>query len=127
MAKGPRNIDPKSLMQYRFTLIALASILHRLSGVILFFLIPFVLWLLHLSLSSEANFLLVKDFMGSPVVAFFMWMTLSALFYHLIAGTKHLLMDAGYFDEKTSGKMASIVVIILGIVATFGIGVWMIC
>lgn len=127
MAKGPRNIAPANLMHYRFPMAALASILHRLSGVILFFLIPFVLWLLHLSLSSQANFLLVKDFMGSPVVAFFMWVVLSALCYHLIAGVKHLLMDVGYFEEKTSGKIASIVVIVLGLVAAIGIGVWMIC
>ena len=127
MAKGPRNIGVQSLIHYRFPLQALASILHRLSGVILFCLIPFVLWLLHLSLSSEASFLMVKDFMGSPVVAFFMWVALSALFYHLIAGIKHLLMDVGYFEEKTSSKVASIVVIILGCVAAIGIGVWIIC
>ncbi|MCX7123135.1 MAG: succinate dehydrogenase, cytochrome b556 subunit [Gammaproteobacteria bacterium] len=127
MAKGPRNIGVLSLMKYRFPINALVSILHRLSGVILFLFIPFILWTLHLSLSSQANFLMVKDYFGSPIVMFFTWVVLSALYYHVIAGVKHLLMDVGYFEEKVSGRIASIVVIILGMIGVVGIGAWIVC
>jgi succinate dehydrogenase / fumarate reductase cytochrome b subunit len=127
MTQGPRNIGIHSLMKYRFPVNALASILHRLSGVILFLLIPFILWTLHLSLSSQASFLLVKDYFGSPIMMFLSWVVLSALYYHLIAGVKHLLMDMGYFEEKHSGRLASIFVLVLGVVGVVGIGVWIIC
>ena len=127
MVKGPRNIGIGSLMKYRFPINALVSILHRLSGVILFVLIPFILWTLHVSLSSQANFLMVKDYFGSPMVMFLTWVVLSALYYHVIAGVKHLLMDMGYFEEKVSGRVASIVVMVLGIVGVIGIGVWIVC
>jgi succinate dehydrogenase / fumarate reductase cytochrome b subunit len=127
MAKGPRNISLAALMHYRFPLSAIASILHRISGVILFLMIPFTLWVLHLSLSSQAEFLLVKDYMGSPLVAFLMWVLLSALWYHLVAGLKHLLMDLGFCEEKASGQMASVTVMVLGALGAIGIGVWIIC
>jgi len=124
---GPRNIGIMSLLGYRFPLAAIASILHRISGIILFLLIPFALWVLHLSLASQMSFLMVKDYFGSPVVAFLIWLMLSALFYHLIAGLKHLLMDIGFFEEKVSGKVASSLVLVIGTVGIIGIGVWMLC
>ena len=127
MANGPRNIGIGSLMKYRFPVNALASILHRLSGVILFLLIPFILWTLHLSLSSQANFLMVKDYFGSQAMMFLSWVVLSALYYHVIAGVKHLLMDMGYFEEKISGRIASVIVMILGVLGVVGIGVWIVC
>ena len=122
--QGPRNIGIATLLKYRLPLPGVASILHRLSGVILFLLIPFILWILHLSLASQVQFLMVKDYLASPIVAFLMWLTLSALFYHLIAGIKHLLMDIGYFEEKGSAKLASILVLLFGILGVIGIGVW---
>ncbi len=124
---GPRNIGLTTILRYRFPLAAVASILHRISGVILFLLIPFVLWMLHLSLSSQMQFLMVKDFLASPAIEFFMWLLLSALFYHIIAGIKHLLMDMGYFEEKFSARLVSLIVIILGLVGAVGIGVWVLC
>ncbi len=119
----PRNIGIGSLLQYRFPLAAIASILHRISGLILFLLIPFILWMLHLSLSSQMQFLMVKDYLASPLIAFLMWLTLAALFYHLVAGIKHLLMDVGFFEEKWSGKLASITVLVVGVLGAIGIGV----
>ena len=127
MHKGPCNIGIGMLMKYRFPVNALASILHRLSGVILFLLIPFILWTLHLSLSSQANFLMVKDYFGSPLMMFLSWVVLSALYYHVIAGIKHLLMDLGYFEEKVSGRVASLIIVLLGLVGVVGIGVWIVC
>jgi succinate dehydrogenase / fumarate reductase cytochrome b subunit len=125
--KRPRNIGIMSIIGYRFPLAAIASILHRISGIILFLFIPYILWMLHLSLSSEMSFLMVKDFLASPIVAFFAWITLSALFYHLVAGVKHLMMDVGFFEEKRSGRIASLVVMVLGVIGILGIGVWILC
>ena len=127
MQKGSRNIHITDLMQYRLPLPAIASILHRISGVIVFIAIPFILFLLHRSLETEQDFLLVKDFTGSFFIGFLIWVILSAMVYHLIAGIRHLIMDMGHLEEKVSGTKASMVVIILGVVMSLLIGVWIIC
>jgi succinate dehydrogenase / fumarate reductase cytochrome b subunit len=127
MIKGPHNIHLFDIMKYRFPLIAVTSILHRISGVLVFLLIPFVLWLLHASLVSPQEFLLIKVFMGSPWMGFLMWLVASATFYHLVAGFKHLLMDLGHVEEKISGRNASIVVLVLAAIGAVLIGVWIIC
>lgn len=126
-ARRPRNIGLGSLLKYSFPFPAIASILHRISGVILFILIPFILWLLHVSLTSQMSFLMVKDNLASPVIAFFIWITLSALLFHSLAGIRHILMDLGFFEEKLSGKIGSIVVMLLATAGIIGLGVWIIC
>lgn len=127
MIEGPRNIHLMDILRYRFPIAAIASILHRVSGIIVFLLIPFVLWLLHASLVSPQEFLLVKDFMGSFWISLLVWMVTSAMFYHFVAGIKHLIMDMGHLEEKVSGRTASLVVLILGIIGAILIGVWVLC
>ena len=127
MSTGPRNVRIIDLLKYRLPITGIVSILHRMSGIILFLFIPFVLWLLHHSLISQQEFLLVKDFMGSLWVSGVIWLVLSALWYHVIAGLKHLLMDVGYFEGKCSGRVGSSIVLLLGIVGIIGIGVWVLC
>lgn len=127
MMKGPRNIHITDIMRYRFPLPAIASILHRISGIIVFLAIPFILILLHRSLETEQDFLLVKDFMGSFFMGLFIWIILSAMFYHLIAGIRHLIMDMGHLEDKETGVKGSLVVLILGVVMSLLIGVWIIC
>lgn len=127
MIQRPRNISLAALLKYRFPLTALASILHRLSGFFLYLMIPFVLWILHLSLSSQAQFLMVQDYFGLPWVSFLVWLVLSALFYHFIAGLKHLLMDMGHFEGLRSSRIASLFVLVLGVFGSITIGVWIVC
>lgn len=127
MRQGPRNIHITDIARYRFPAAAIASILHRISGIIIFFLIPFMLWLLHASLVSPQEFLLVKFFMGSFWVSLLVWVLATATFYHLIAGIKHLIMDMGHLEEKVSGRTASVVVIILGVIVAILMGVWVLC
>jgi len=127
MLKGPRNTRIIDLPKYRLPITGIVSILHRISGVLLFLFIPFVLWLLHHSLISQQEFLLVKDFMGSFTISIFIWIVLSALWYHTIAGIKHLLMDMDYFEGKRSGAIASTIVMLLGIAGVIAIGVWILC
>ena len=86
--------------------VAIASILHRISGVVVFLLIPVLLYILQGSLSSEADFNAIKDsvfgvFLGRLVV----FATLAGLIFHFFAGIKHLLMDAGIAESLESGRM----------------------
>lgn len=103
---------------------AIASITHRITGVGLFVAIGFLLWALSVSLDSEAGFETVQAVMTHPLAKFIAWGTASFVLYHLIAGIKHLFMDAGYFETKESGPAASKVVIVLSVVGIVLLGVW---
>ena len=106
--------------------VAIASILHRLSGVIVFLLVPVLLWLLDKSLSSPEGFAEVQAIFGGFIVRFIVWVFVAGLIYHFIAGIKHLLADMGVAEELESGRLAATISLILsaiGIIASF---VWIV-
>ena len=88
----PVNLD---ISTFSLPITAYVSILHRVSGVILFGVVALLLWALGTSLSSESGFESVKEVFSSPIVKLIMWASLAALAYHLVAGVRHLFMDAG--------------------------------
>lgn len=92
----PVNLD---LSTIRFPVTAIASILHRVSGIITFVAVGILLWLLGLSLSSPEGFLQASAVMDSFFVKFIMWGILTALAYHIAGGVRHMLMDFGYLAE----------------------------
>ena len=106
--------------------VAIASILHRLSGVIVFLLVPVLLWILDKSLSSPEGFAQVQEIMNGFVVRFIVWVFVAGLIFHFVAGVKHLLAEVGVAEELESGRLASTIALILsaiGIVAAF---VWIV-
>ncbi|PST95047.1 succinate dehydrogenase cytochrome b556 large subunit [Photobacterium sp. NCIMB 13483] len=119
----PVNLN---LQTIRFPLTAIASILHRVSGVITFVAVAILLWLLNLSLSSPEGFTAAVSVTDSVVVKLVLWGILTALFYHLVLGIRHLLMDFGYFEEMETGlastKVSFVIVAILSVFA--GVLVW---
>lgn len=82
----PVNLDLKTI---RFPVTAIASILHRVSGVITFVAVGILLWLLGTSLSSPEGFLRASAIMNSFFVKFIMWGILTALAYHVVGGVRH--------------------------------------
>lgn len=120
--KRPVNLDLRTIKQ---PLPAITSILHRATGVVLFFGTLFMTYALGLSLESEAGFneaitMLEEGFFARLIT----WGLVSALLYHLLAGVKHLIMDAGHFEELESGTMAAKATLIAGAVAILLAGVW---
>lgn len=115
-----------NLFQFRFPVMAIVSILHRLSGVIVFLLVPVLLWVLKKSLLSQVEFNTLRDGMAGPMVKFLLWVVLSALMFHLVAGIRHLLMDMGYFDSKEQGKITSYVTFAISalIILLLGVSLW---
>ena len=106
--------------------VAIASILHRLSGVIVFLLVPVLLWLLDKSLSSPEGFAQVQEIFNGFFVRFIVWVFVAGLIYHFIAGVKHLLANLGFAEKLQSGRIAATISLILsaiGIVAAF---VWIV-
>ena len=100
----PVNLD---LQTIRFPVTAIASIAHRVSGVITFVAIAILLWLLNISLSSPEGFQFASHVVSSFFIKFVLWGILTALAYHIVAGIRHLLMDAGMFEELQSGSMSA--------------------
>ena len=113
-----------NVMQYRFPIMAIVSILHRVSGVIMFILLPFMLYLLHLSLTSTDSFSSLQQLLLNPAIKILLWIMVSASVFHLIAGIRHLLMDMGLFESLNAGRITAILVITLGIIAIILAGVW---
>lgn len=119
----PVNLDLRTIRQ---PVAAIASILHRVSGVITLFALAILLWLLSYSLSSENGFLAVVDILDGFFVWFILWGILTALAYHIVGGIRHLIMDLGYCEELESGALSAKVA--LGVTAVLsllaGIMVW---
>jgi succinate dehydrogenase / fumarate reductase cytochrome b subunit len=120
--KRPINLN---LLTIRFPIPAIVSILHRVSGVFLFLLLPFLLWMFSLSLASEQSFIRLQDNLSSPFSKFLVWLVLAPLFYHLIAGVRHLLMDCHIGEELQSGRLGAKLTLIVSIIVAVLLGVWL--
>ena len=122
-SERPVNLD---LTTFRFPITAIASILHRVAGVILFFGSFILMVLLGMSLENEAGFADTLALLENGFVSFIVWGVLAALAYHFVAGVKHLFMDMGYGETLESGRLfakASIAVASLLIVSA-AVWVW---
>ena len=117
----------------KFPMTAITSILHRLTGILLFLFVPFVLWVASFSLSSEQNFNVLKAVMAMFWLRFVLWIFISALFYHIVAGVRHLLMDLHLGESRKGGMYGAwfvflfsvIVIVLLGIYLLIGFNhVW---
>lgn len=101
--------------------IAIASILHRISGVILFLLIPVLLWLLQTSLSSPESFEALFD---NVLLRFVVWIFVAATAFHFVMGVKHLIADMGMIEELKSGRLAATVSFIIAAILIVASFVW---
>lgn len=113
----------------RFPITAVASILHRISGILLFIIIGPILWLLKLSLSSNNEFCKIYDFLlkNYHILKFLFWIITITIIYHIVAGIRHMLMDFGYLHQtlligKISAKIIFILTILLSVLS--GILIW---
>lgn len=120
--KRPVNLD---LTQYRFPRMAIVSILHRISGVLIFIFLPFMLYILHQSLISQTHFDSLHAELMKPMLKIILWLALGAVFFHLIAGIRHLIMDLGFFESLRAGKTTATLVIIFSAIFIILIGVWL--
>ncbi|AHE66103.1 succinate dehydrogenase, cytochrome b556 subunit [Legionella oakridgensis] len=119
--KRPVNLDLTSL---KYPPMAIVSILHRISGIILFLLFPMLLYLFSLSLTSPLTFQDMSRILANPYCKLLLWAFSSALIYHLLAGIRHLLMDMGFAEGLETGRRSAIIVIILAIILIIFLGIW---
>jgi len=103
----PINVGIGDLLSFKWPITAISSITHRVAGVVLFIGVAFMLYALDLSLSSEQEFISLKEMMVSPLGKMITWGLLSALGYHFVAGIKHLLMDMGVGETLEGAQFAA--------------------
>ena len=124
-----RNIHVTQLAAYRLPPAGIVSILHRVSGALMFLLLPFVIWLFDKSVSSEISY----DSFTSAFVAgigflpgWFVKLVVLGLIWgylhHAIAGARHLWMDATHSVSKDQGHSSALVTLVLSIVLTLAFG-----
>lgn len=102
------NIGIAQILQYRLPPAGIISILHRISGALLFlFGIPFALYLLQLSLGSPASYArfesLAEGFLAKLVMIVLFW----AFFHHLCAGIRYLVLDLHVGLEKAQAQLSA--------------------
>ena len=119
--KRPVNLDLGSL---KFPPMAIASILHRISGLALFILLPVMLFILGKSLQSDEVFAQTKSMLDSPYYKLALWAFGTAMLYHVLAGIRHLIMDMGFGEHLKTARFSAIFVIILSVILTIFLGIW---
>jgi succinate dehydrogenase / fumarate reductase cytochrome b subunit len=125
-----RNINAfKDLPTYRLPVAGWVSILHRASGALMFLLLPFVLWLFDTSVTSEYSFARFSALfsVGAGIVPgwFFKLLALAliwAYLHHIIAGLRHLWMDAAHAVSREFGQRSAVVTLALSLALTAGLG-----
>lgn len=119
----PTNLD---LSTVKFPVTAIASILHRVSGIIVFIALAIFLLLLNCSLTSAEDFQRVQGYFDLFIVEFIFWGALTGLAYHAVFGIRHMIQDLGHWEELDSASLSAkagfVITIILSILA--GILVW---
>ena len=119
--KRPVNLD---LSTIKFPVTAIASITHRVTGVAIFLALPILLWMLDRSLASPESFADLKELMTSPLVKLVVWAILAVLLYHLVAGIRHLVMDAGVGETLEGGQRGAKLGFIISVVLILLVGGW---
>jgi succinate dehydrogenase / fumarate reductase, cytochrome b subunit len=105
-----RNIHVTQILQYKLPPPGMVSILHRVSGALLFLALPLLLWLFDLSLMSELSFARLVDVGSHWFVKLVLLVLLWAFLHHLIAGIRYLLLDLHIGVEKSAARTSALAV-----------------
>jgi succinate dehydrogenase / fumarate reductase cytochrome b subunit len=116
-------------VKYRLPLAGVVSILHRASGLLMFVLLPFVVWLFDTSISSEISYEsftaafvvglgVVPGWLVKLVVLALIW----AFLHHAIAGVRHVWMDATHSVSKAQGHSSAVFTLASSVLLTVALG-----
>ena len=133
MAQTPRpvyrNIHVSQILAYRLPPAGIVSILHRISGALMFVLMPFIIWLFDTSLSSEvsyerftAAFISGIGFVPGVLVKLVTLALIWAYLLHFIAGVRHLWMDMTHSVTKEQGRSSALFTLVASSALTVLLG-----
>lgn len=114
-----RNLQLSQITTYRMPLSAIVSILHRISGALMFLIgLPFLLYLLQQSLLSEISFehyrSIVSHWFSKLVLLALAW----AYLHHLCAGVRHLFLDLDIGVDKSTSRTSAAIVLAISLTLT---------
>lgn len=114
-----RNIGVNQIVSYRLPPAGIVSILHRISGALLFLLgIPFSLYLLQESLTSELSFQSYRAIVGSIPGKLVLLVLIWAFVHHAIAGIRYLLLDRHVGIQRDASRTSATAVLGITIALT---------
>lgn len=115
-----------NLLRIRLPLPALVSIMHRLSGAVLFLFIPFLLWLFQLSLESPGSFSQFRSALSQWPVKIILIGLLWGYLHHLCAGIRHLALDLDFGTELAAARLTSkaVLAVSIGLTVVAGALMW---
>jgi len=125
-----RNINALSdLPGYRLPAAGIVSILHRISGALMFLLMPFIIWLFDTSVTSEISFARFTSVFNNGAAFLPGWFIklvalalIWAYLHHFIAGLRHLYMDVCHAVSKEFGKSSAVTTLVLSLGLTAVLG-----
>jgi succinate dehydrogenase / fumarate reductase, cytochrome b subunit len=124
-----RNIHITQLTTYRLPAAGWASILHRITGALMFLLLPFVIWMFDASVTSEVSyeqFATVFSFGAAGLPGAFwklvVFVLIWAYLFHLMAGLRHVWMDATHDLSLRFGRVSALAAMVLSTVVAFALG-----
>ena len=124
-----RNIHVTQIASYRLPAAGLVSILHRISGALLFFMLPLLIWLFDTSVTSEISygrftgaFTTGIGFVPGLLIKLIVLALIWSYLHHLIAGVRHLWMDATHSVGNEFGRQSAVVTLALGVLLTLALG-----
>ena len=116
-------------VKYRLPPAGVVSILHRVSGGLMFVLLPFIIWLFDASVSTEISFERFTSVFVAGIGIFPGWFVklvvlslIWAYLHHFIAGVRHIWMDATHSVSKEQGHSSALVTLGLSAVLTVALG-----
>lgn len=113
-----RNIHITELSNYRLPLAGIVSILHRISGFLMFALLPVILYLFEKSIVSEISFEHFRGIVSHPVAKLVILALIWAYFQHFTAGVRHLVMDTHVGLDKDSARKSAATVLVISLALT---------
>jgi succinate dehydrogenase / fumarate reductase, cytochrome b subunit len=124
-----RNIHVTQLASYRLPLAGWVSILHRISGALMFLLLPFAIWMFDASLGSEVSFERFRSLFGAGAWGLPGWLWKLVAFamiwgylMHFCAGLRHLWMDATHAVDFEFGRTSALATIVISTLLTLALG-----
>jgi succinate dehydrogenase / fumarate reductase cytochrome b subunit len=115
MPTRPRYLN---LLQIRLPLPGVVSIMHRISGAVLFLALPLLLWWLQQSLTSFDAFTALQTMFSHGFVKLVVIGLLWGYLHHLCAGIRHLMLDMDYGAELETARLTSMLVFGVSITLT---------
>lgn len=112
--KRPKNLN---LFTIRLPVNAIISILHRMSGMALFLVLPALLWALSQSVQSEVSYTAMAGMLQHWLAKLFVIGLSCAFFHHFYAGLRHLAMDVHWMTSLQKARISSRLVLCLDVLS----------